>query len=67
MSELARRAQVPEDRIFVFDGSRQSNNFTANVSGVGGSARIAISDVALKGASLGVLMCMQWKAEHLGR
>jgi STE24 endopeptidase len=52
VSELARRAQVPEDRIFVFDGSRQSNNFTANVSGVGGSARIAISDVALKGASL---------------
>ena len=32
--------------------SRQSNNFTANVSGVGGSARIAISDVAFKGASL---------------
>ena len=52
VSELARRAQVPEDRIFVYDGSRQSNNFTANVSGVGGSARIAISDVALKGASL---------------
>src|SRR5512134_719127 len=31
VSELARRAQVSEDRIFVFDGSRQSNNFTANV------------------------------------
>ncbi len=30
---------VPEDRIFVYDGSRQSNNFTANVSGLGGSAR----------------------------
>ena len=52
VGELAWRARVPEDRIFVFDGSRQSNNFTANVSGVGGSARIAISDVALKGASL---------------
>jgi STE24 endopeptidase len=52
VSELARRAHVPDDRIFVYDGSRQSNNFTANVSGVGGSARIAISDVALKGASL---------------
>lgn len=36
----------------MFDGSRQSNNFTANVSGVFGSARIAISDVALKQASL---------------
>jgi STE24 endopeptidase len=43
---------VPVDRIFVYDGSRQSNNFTANVSGVFGSARIAISDVALKGADL---------------
>jgi STE24 endopeptidase len=50
--ELARQAHVPEDRIFVYDGSRQSNNFTANVAGVGGSARIAISDVAFKGASL---------------
>ena len=48
----ARAAGVPADRIFVFDGSRQSNNFTANVSGVGPSARIAISDVALKGANL---------------
>lgn len=50
--EMAARADIPEDRIFVFDGSRQSNNFTANVSGVGGSARIAISDVALGDASL---------------
>lgn len=45
-------AGVPTDRIFVYDGSRQSNNFTANVSGLFGSARIAISDVALKGADL---------------
>lgn len=50
--DMAQQAGVPSDRIFVYDGSRQSNNFTANVSGVGGSARIAISDVALKGASL---------------
>ena len=49
---MAERAGVPADRIFVYDGSRQSNNFTANVSGVGSSARIAISDVAFKGASL---------------
>ena len=48
----AAAAGVPADRIFVYDGSRQSNNFTANVSGVFGSARIAISDVALKGADL---------------
>ena len=49
---MAQQAGVPEDRLFVYDGSRQSNNFTANVSGIGGSARIAISDVAFKGASL---------------
>ncbi len=49
---MAQESGVPTDRIFVFDGSRQSNNFTANVSGLGGSARIAISDVAFKGASL---------------
>ena len=49
---MAEEANIPEDRIFVFDGSRQSNNFTANVSGIGSSARIAISDVALGEASL---------------
>lgn len=50
--EMAERAGIPEDRLFMYDGSRQSNNFTANVSGVLGSARIAISDVAMKEASL---------------
>jgi STE24 endopeptidase len=49
---MADEAKIPHDRIFMYDGSRQSNNFTANVSGVFGSARIAISDVALKKASL---------------
>lgn len=49
---LAKDAGVPEDRVYMFDGSRQSNNFTANVSGVGGNARIAISDVAMNEASL---------------
>lgn len=50
--EMADEANIPHDRVMMFDGSRQSNNFTANVSGVFGSARIAISDVALKQASL---------------
>ena len=50
---LAIQAGTPTNRIFVFNGSRQSNNFTANVSGIGTSARIAISDVALGDASLG--------------
>jgi len=49
---MAQEADIAEDRIFIFDGSRQSNNFTANVSGIGGAARIAISDVALTEASL---------------
>lgn len=48
----AKDAGISPDRIYMFDGSRQSNNFTANVSGLGHSARIAISDVAMKGASL---------------
>ena len=52
LEQMAQRADIPADRIFMYDGSRQSNNFTANVSGVLGSARIAISDVALKQASL---------------
>jgi STE24 endopeptidase len=49
---MADDAGIPHDRLLMYDGSRQSNNFTANVSGVFGSARIAISDVALKEASL---------------
>jgi STE24 endopeptidase len=49
---MADEAGIPHDRIFIYDGSRQSNNFTANVSGVFGTARIAISDVALGEASL---------------
>ena len=49
---MAGRAGIPADKIYLFDGSRQSNNFTANVSGIGSSARVAISDVALDRASL---------------
>ena len=52
VNALAAEAGVPEEQVFMFDGSRQSNNFTANVAGIGGSARIAISDVALTSASL---------------
>lgn len=49
---MAKQAGISPERIFVYDGSRQSNRFTANVSGLGSSARIAISDVALQSASL---------------
>lgn len=49
---MAGRAGIPPEKIYMFDGSRQSNNFTANAGGVGSTARVAISDVALKSASL---------------
>jgi STE24 endopeptidase len=50
--EMAGRAGIPPNKIYMFNGSRQSNNFTANAGGVGSTARVAISDVALKSASL---------------
>ncbi|HEY6964581.1 MAG TPA: M48 family metalloprotease [Erythrobacter sp.] len=52
LEKIADDVDIPHDRIFMYDGSRQSDRFTANVSGLGPSARIAISDVALKQASL---------------
>ena len=50
--EMAGRAGVPPERVFMYNGSRQSNNFTANAGGVGSTARVAISDVAFRNASL---------------
>jgi STE24 endopeptidase len=50
--EMAGRAGIPPNKIYMFNGSRQSNNFTANAGGVGSTARVAISDVALHKASL---------------
>ncbi len=52
LEAIADRVDIPHERIFLYDGSRQSENFTANVAGIGPSARIAISDVAMKKASL---------------
>jgi len=49
---MAQRAGIPPERVFMFNGSRQSNNFTANAGGVGSTARVAISDVAFKNATL---------------
>ena len=49
---MAGRAGIPADKVYMFNGSRQSNNFTANAGGVGSTARVAISDVAFKNASL---------------
>ena len=50
--EMAGRAGVPASKVYMYNGSRQSNNFTANAGGVGSTARVAISDVAFKNASL---------------
>ena len=51
--EMARANGVPSDKIFVYDGSKQSNAYTANVSGLFGSARVAMSDTMFKqGADL---------------
>jgi STE24 endopeptidase len=45
---LARANGVPSDRIVVYDGSKQSNRYTAHVSGAFGAAQIAMSDVMFK-------------------
>jgi STE24 endopeptidase len=50
--QMAQRAGIPANKVYMFNGSRQSNNFTANAGGVGGTARVAISDVAFKNATL---------------
>lgn len=50
---LARKAHVPYDKIYIYNGSKQSNRYTANVSGLFGSARVAMSDVMFaKGADI---------------
>ena len=50
---LAEKAGVPHDKIYIFNGSKQSNRYTANVSGLAGSARVAMSDVMFaKGADV---------------
>ena len=50
---LAQATGTPSDKIYIFNGSKQSNRYTANVSGLGGSARVAMSDVMFaKGADI---------------
>lgn len=53
VAAMAKANGVPSDKIFVYDGSKQSNRYTANVSGLFGTARVAMSDVMFKqGADL---------------
>ena len=51
--DLAHATGTPDDKIYIYDGSRQSDRYTANVSGLFGSARVAMSDVMFaKGADI---------------
>lgn len=50
---LGKKTGTPTDKIFIYNGSKQSNRYTANVAGIFGSARVAMSDVMFqKGADL---------------
>jgi STE24 endopeptidase len=50
---MAKANGIPADKIFVYNGSKQSNAYTANVSGLFGTARVAMSDTMFKqGADL---------------
>lgn len=50
---MANANGVPCDKIYVYNGSKQSNRYTANVSGLFGTARVAMSDTMFKqGADL---------------
>ena len=46
--KLAEATGVPHDKILIYDGSRQSDRYTANVSGLFGTARVAMSDTMFK-------------------
>ncbi len=41
---LAEANGVPSDKVLIYDGSKQSSRYTANVAGLFGTARIALSD-----------------------
>jgi STE24 endopeptidase len=45
---MAKANGVPYDKIYIYNGSKQSNAYTANVSGLFGSARVAMSDTMFK-------------------
>lgn len=48
IAAMAREVGVPADKIVIYDGSRQSNRYTANVAGFLGTSRIAMSDVMFR-------------------
>lgn len=46
--ELAHKTGTPDDKIYIYDGTKQSDRYTANVSGLFGTARVALSDAMFK-------------------
>ncbi|QBE67559.1 M48 family peptidase [Pseudoduganella lutea] len=51
ITALASEAGIAPDRIVSYDGSKQSANYTARVTGLFGTSRIAVSDALLTQAS----------------
>lgn len=49
---LARANQIPSEKVFVVDASRQTKRVSANVAGFMGTTRIALNDNLLKRCSL---------------
>ena len=50
---LGKANGVPTDKIYIYNGSKQSNRYTANVGGLFGTARVALSDTMFsQGADL---------------
>ena len=65
--EMAVAGGVPHDKIYIYDGSKQSNRYTANVSGLFGTAQIAMSDVMFaKGADLAEVKAVVGQGETVG-
>jgi len=50
---LARANQIPTEKVFVVDASRQTTRVSANVAGFLGTTRIALNDNVLKQCSVG--------------
>ena len=45
---MAKQVGVPSDKVLIYDGSKQSNRYTANAGGLFGFGRVAMSDVMFK-------------------
>ncbi len=49
---MARANEIPVDKVFVFDASRQTTRVSANVAGLLGTTRIALNDNLIKRCTL---------------